>query len=87
MGAAAVGAGLAIAAPEVFRIVRPGLKTALKAGLAGAAAARAAALHVGEQIEDLMAEVAHELSEDVAMADSVEASAGLATPSADKAPE
>jgi len=57
-----VGVGVAVVAPAVFRIARPGLKTALKAGFAGLAAAQVTAMKAGEHLEDLLAEVAHELS-------------------------
>jgi hypothetical protein len=61
---AALGVGAAVVAPAVFRIARPGLKTALKAGFAGITAAQAAVLRAGEHLEDLLAEVAHELSQE-----------------------
>lgn len=60
---AALGIGAAVVAPAVFRIARPGVKTALKAAFAGISAAQVAVLKAGEHIEDLLAEVAHELAE------------------------
>jgi hypothetical protein len=61
---AALGVGAAVVAPAVFRIARPGIKTALKAGFAGVTAAQAALLRAGEHVEDLLAEVAHELAQE-----------------------
>lgn len=58
---AALGVGAAVVAPAAFRILRPGFKTALKAGFAGLSAARVAVMKAGEHVEDLLAEVAHEL--------------------------
>ena len=60
----AIGVGAAVVAPAVFRILRPGVKTALKAGFSGVVAARVAVLKAGEHIEDLLAEVAHELAQE-----------------------
>jgi len=61
---AALGVGAAVIAPAVFRIARPGIKTALKAGFAGISAAQVAVLRAGEHVEDLLAEVAHELAQE-----------------------
>ena len=60
----AVGVGAAIVAPAVWRIMRPTAKSALRAGLAGYGAARTAAARAGEEVEDLVAEVVHELDEE-----------------------
>lgn len=62
LAGAAVGVGVMVVAPAVFRIARPGVKTALKAGFAGLAAAQVAVLKAGEHLEDLLAEVAHEMA-------------------------
>ncbi|WP_374573342.1 hypothetical protein [Phenylobacterium sp.] len=62
LAGAAIGVGAAVVAPAVFRIARPGLKTALKAGFAGMASAQVAVMKAGEHLEDLLAEVAHEMA-------------------------
>jgi hypothetical protein len=64
LAGAALGVGAAVVAPAVFRIARPGIKTALKAGFAGITAAQTAVLRAGEHVEDLLAEVAHELTQE-----------------------
>lgn len=81
---AALGVGAAVVLPAVFRIARPGLKTALKAGFAGLAGAQVAILKAGEHLEDLLAEVAHELAheEHVGAAPAARAAAGAAAASA-----
>jgi hypothetical protein len=75
----ALGAGAAIVGPAVWRTARPYAKSALRSGIEGLAAARVAAARVGEEVEDLVAEVMHEISE------ATEASGGdpVATPTAD----
>jgi len=57
----AVGVGAAIVAPAVWRVMRPTAKSALRAGLTGYGAARVAAARAGEEVEDLVAEVVHEM--------------------------
>lgn len=81
MAGAVLGVGVAVVAPAVFRIARPGLKSALKAGFAGLASAQVAAMKAGEHIEDLLAEVAHELAheEQGAAADAAKAAAAGAS--------
>lgn len=59
----AVGVGAAVFGPMAWRSARPFAKSALRAGIEGYAAARVAAARVGEEIEDLAAEVKHEIKE------------------------
>lgn len=60
---AAVGAGAALLGPLTWRAARPLAKTALRAGIKGLGAARVAAAQIGEEVEDLVAEVQHELDQ------------------------
>jgi len=64
LAGAAFGVGAAVVAPTVFRMARPSIKKALKAGFATMSAAQVAAYRAGEGLEDLFAEVAHELTSD-----------------------
>lgn len=57
---AAIGVGVAFVGPMLWRAARPAAKQALRAGLLGFAQARAAAGRMGEEVEDLVAEVIHE---------------------------
>ena len=75
----ALGAGAAVVGPVVWRTARPYAKSALRAGLEGYAAARVAAARMGEEVEDLVAEVLHEMTE-------AEAGAGEAGAEAADAP-
>lgn len=62
---AAVGAGLAVFGPTLWRAARPYARDAVKAGMAGFAAAQAAAARAAEEVEDIVAEATHELREAV----------------------
>ncbi|MBJ3776593.1 DUF5132 domain-containing protein [Acuticoccus mangrovi] len=68
----AVGVGATLFGPSIWRATRPAAKSALRAGIDGYAAARLAAAKVGEEVEDLVAEVVFEMSEEKAAADSSE---------------
>ena len=59
----AVGVGAALIGPALWRLGRPLLKDAIKAGAAGYGAARLAAARAAEEMEDLAAEAAHELAQ------------------------
>lgn len=59
----AVGVGAAIIGPALWRLGRPLAKDAIKAGVAGYGAARLAMARASEEVEDLVAEASHELSE------------------------
>jgi len=78
LAGAAIGVGVAVVAPAVFRIARPGVKTALKAGFAGLASAQTAVMKAGEHLEDLLAEVAHEMAHEHAGAGAHAAKAAAA---------
>lgn len=58
---AVVGAGAALVGPVIWRSARPFAKEAVKAGMQGFAAASVAAARCAEEIEDLLAEVRHDL--------------------------
>jgi hypothetical protein len=64
----AVGVGAAVVGPTLWRLARPAAKDAIKAGVAGYGAARVALARAGEEVEDLMAEAAHEMKETAAKA-------------------
>lgn len=59
----ALGAGAALAGPAAWRSGRPVAKRALRAGVEGYVAARRLAARMGEEIEDLVAEVAHDMKD------------------------
>lgn len=59
----AVGAGAALAGPGLWASGRPAAKRALRAGIMGYIAARRMATRMAEEVEDLVAEVAHEMKE------------------------
>jgi hypothetical protein len=59
----AVGVGVVMFGPSIWRNSRPLAKTALRTGIQGVAAARVAAARLGEEVEDLIAEVMHETDE------------------------
>lgn len=59
----AVGLGAALTGPGIWRSGRPAAKKALRAGLEGYVVARRKAARVAEELEDLVAEVAHEMKE------------------------
>lgn len=79
----AVGAGVALFGPMVWRSARPVAKSALRAGVEGYATAKIAAARIGEEVEDLAAEVMHEMNE--AKAAAMAGMAGMAEESADEA--
>ncbi|MFG1359602.1 DUF5132 domain-containing protein [Xanthobacter pseudotagetidis] len=64
----AVGIGAAVIGPALWRLARPAAKDAIKAGVAGYGAARVALARAGEEVEDLVAEAAHEMKEAAASA-------------------
>lgn len=70
---AALGTGAALLGPLMWRAGRPLAKSALRAGIEGFGAARVAAARIGEEVEDLVAEVRHEM--DVSTAAPTEAEA------------
>ncbi|MEP9349107.1 hypothetical protein [Xanthobacter sp. KR7-225] len=57
----AVGVGVAVIGPTLWRLARPAAKDAIKAGVAGYGAARVALAKASEEVEDLVAEAAHEM--------------------------
>lgn len=61
--AATLGAGAVLAGPVAWRTARPIVKAALITGLRAAASARTAVARAAEDVEDLIAEVRHELRE------------------------
>lgn len=75
----AVGVGAAVVGPTLWRLARPAAKDAIKAGVAGYGAARVALARAGEEVEDLMAEAAHEMKEAAAKAAAAESEAEGAT--------
>lgn len=64
----AIGAGAALAGPAFWRSARPAAKKAMRAGFEGYVVARQAAARMAEEIEDLVAEVSHEMTETAAEA-------------------
>lgn len=64
----ALGAGAALAGPGLWRSGRPAAKKALRAGLEGYVTARRMSARMIEEVEDLVAEVAHDMKEAVAEA-------------------
>ena len=61
----ALGAGAVLLGTR-WREARPVAKAALRGGVAAYAVARRAAADIGEEIEDLIAETAHEIAEEKA---------------------
>lgn len=59
----AAGVGAALIGPALWRLGRPVAKDAIKASVAGYGAARVALARASEEVEDLVAEASHELSE------------------------
>lgn len=57
----AVGLGIAVVGPTLWRLGRPAAKDAIKAGVAGYGAARVALARAAEEVEDLVAEASHEI--------------------------
>lgn len=64
----AVGVGVAVIGPTLWRLMRPAAKDAIKAGVAGYGAARVALARATEEVEDLVAEATHEIKETAAKA-------------------
>lgn len=69
----AVGAGAALAGPSYWRVVRPAAKKAMRAGIEGYIVAQRALARMSEEVEDLIAEVSHEMAQAAAGADAGEA--------------
>lgn len=83
-GGLLVGAAVAVGSwigPSLWRNARPVAKSALKTGMGAAEAARVAAARLAEDIEDLVAEVRHEMSD--AEPEAGGPAAGKAEPDAD----
>lgn len=59
----AVGVGAVLFGPTIWRATRPLAKSALRAGIEGYATASLTAARVGEELEDLVAEVVMEMNE------------------------
>lgn len=68
----AVGVGAAVLGPYAWRTGRPAAKAAMRAGIEGYVVARGAAARFAEDVEDLAAEVRHEMQ---AEAETAEAAA------------
>lgn len=64
----AVGLGMAVIGPTLWRLARPTAKDAIKAGVAGYGAARVALARASEEVEDLVAEATHEIKQTAAKA-------------------
>jgi len=60
----AIGVGAALVGPKLWETNRETIKKAMRAGLEGYGAARVAAARFGEEVEDLVAEVLHEMKEE-----------------------
>jgi len=67
----AIGAGAALFGPGLWRSGRPAIKQAVRAGLEGYGQARVTAMRMAEEIEDLVAEVTHEMQDLVVEATTV----------------
>ncbi|TCT07800.1 DUF5132 domain-containing protein [Aquabacter spiritensis] len=65
----ALGLGTAVIGPALWRLGRPLAKDAIKAGVTGFGAARVAVARASEEVEDLVAEAAHELAQATQAAD------------------
>jgi hypothetical protein len=74
----AVGAGLALFGPALWRAARPHIRDVMKAGMTGFASASAVAARAAEEVEDLVAEVAHDLRESAGKSGAEEAAATVA---------
>ena len=59
----AVGAGAALVGPAYWRVARPAAKKAMRAGVEGYIVARRGLARMTEEVEDLIAEVSHEMAE------------------------
>ena len=59
----AIGAGAALVGPNWWRSARPTAKKAMRAGFEGYVVARQAMAKMAEEIEDLAAEVSHEMAQ------------------------
>ena len=64
----AIGAGAAVFGPSLWKSGRPAIKGAVRAGIEGYGIARIKAAQFAEEVEDLVAEVAHEMQEAAAEA-------------------
>lgn len=65
----AVGVGAALIGPSYWRSARPAAKKAVRAGVEGYIVARHAVARMAEEVEDLIAEVSHEMVEAAAEAE------------------
>lgn len=65
----AVGAGAALTGQSYWRVARPAAKKAIRAGIEGYIVARRNLARMAEEVEDLVAEVSHEMAEAAAEAD------------------
>ena len=65
----AIGAGAALLGPNWWRSARPTAKKAMRAGFEGYVVARQAMARMAEEIEDLAAEVSHEMAQAAAEAE------------------
>ena len=70
----AVGAGVVLVGTR-WQAARPLAKAALRSGVAAYAVARRTAADIGEEIEDLIAETAHEIAEEKAAVEAAPAPA------------
>lgn len=59
----AIGVGAALFGPALWKSGRPAIKGAVRAGIEGYGVARIKAAQFAEEVEDLIAEVAHEMHE------------------------
>lgn len=59
----AIGAGAALFGPSLWKSGRPAIKGAVRAGMEGYGVARVKAAQFAEEVEDLIAEVAHEMQD------------------------
>lgn len=74
----AFGAGAMLFGPSLWTSGRPAIKGAVRAGIEGYGVARVKAAQFAEEVEDLVAEVAHEMQEAVAEAKPAAEDAGKA---------
>lgn len=74
----AVGVGAAVGGQSYWRVARPAAKKALRAGIEGYIVARRGLARMAEEVEDLVAEVSHEMAEAAAEADKSPATAPAA---------
>lgn len=81
----ALGTGAVLFGPQIARVARPAAKAAIRRGVEAYREAQVLAARAGEEFEDLVAEVQHEMSAEAAESDAAGAAGPEGTSGGDNA--